>query len=46
MQARLLNAFIGPDADPLSFAQREGLDIRLIQAAQGAAEPPWPVTSP
>ncbi len=24
----------------------EGLDIRLIQAAQGAAEPPWPVTSP
>ncbi|NHA66716.1 glycerophosphoryl diester phosphodiesterase membrane domain-containing protein [Phycicoccus flavus] len=23
--------------------RREGLDVRLIRAAQGAAEPPWPV---
>ena len=26
--------------------RREGLDVRLVQAAQGAAEPPWPLTSP
>ncbi len=24
----------------------EGLDVRLIQATQGAAEPPWPTTTP
>ncbi|NHI20419.1 hypothetical protein H9L10_02345 [Phycicoccus endophyticus] len=24
----------------------EGLDVRLIQAAQGATEPPWPLTRP
>ncbi len=24
----------------------EGLDVRLIQATQGAAPPPWPITSP
>ncbi len=24
----------------------EGLDVRLIQATQGAAPPPWPLTSP
>lgn len=26
--------------------RREGLDIQLIQSAQGAAAPPWPSTSP
>ncbi|QKE85602.1 hypothetical protein [Arthrobacter sp. NEB 688] len=26
--------------------RREGLDIQLIQSAQGAAAPPWPPTSP
>ncbi|QIM21535.1 hypothetical protein G7075_10995 [Phycicoccus sp. HDW14] len=24
----------------------EGLDVRLIQATQGAAPPPWPLTTP
>ncbi len=26
--------------------RREGLDVRLVQTAQGAAEPPWPLTRP
>ena len=26
--------------------RREGLDVRLVQAAQGAAPPPWPVSAP
>jgi hypothetical protein len=26
--------------------RREGLDVRLVQTAQGAAPPPWPVSTP
>jgi hypothetical protein len=26
--------------------RREGLDVRLVQTAQGAAPPPWPLTRP